>query len=280
LKNLKIILILLFSLFLIPASALSQEKVPSEENPAGNEIHPEPGEYAVDVLLPHLWEGTKASFSRQTIPYWALAGLAAGLAATQDKTVHEYWLDHHPLGDWTALGNGWGNGDNQAGLAIGFLGLGWIANDQNLATTGEVLMEAQILNGLLTTAMKQITGRERPDQSGNDSFPSGHTSDSFCFAAVIDDRYGHYFGIPAYSLALLTGLSRMESDKHWLSDVAMGAGLGAIVGYSVSKNHDDYPYEKRWRRTDKKLVENARLIPILPENEKGGLGIGIYLPLD
>ena len=275
----KIIVLLGALTILLSAPALSQEAGEADLTPR-EEIHPKPKEYFVDVLLPHLWEGTKASFSAETVPYWALTGIAAGLAFTQDQGFREYFEDHDPIGDWKVIGNSWGEGYTQAGIALGFWGGGWLAGDQKLAATGEVLMESEIINGLVTTAMKQIVGRERPDQSGNDSFPSGHTSDSFCFAAVIDHRLGHGWGIPAYGLALFTGLSRMESDKHWLSDVAMGAGLGTIIGYSVSKNHDDWPYQKRWHLTDKKMPGNAVLIPILPENKKGGAGIGIYIPLE
>ena len=160
-------------------------------------------------------------------------------------------------------------------VAIAFWGAGWAANNQEIASTGEVLAEAEILNGIYTTLFKSIVGRERPDHSGADSFPSGHSSDSFCFAAVIDSRLGHGWGIPAYSLAVLTAMSRMDSDKHYLSDVVMGAGLGMIVGYSVSKNHDDWPYSKRWHFTDKnRELDKISFMPLTSPHFHDGLGFG------
>ena len=247
-----------------------------------SQIHPQPKEYFIDVLAPHLWDDARTTFAGNNLPYWLAAGAAAGLAYSQDDKTRDYFQDRHPLGDAKNFGNFFGEGYTQAGLALAFWGAGFLAGNQKIASTGEVLMEAEIINGISTTVFKSIVGRERPDKNGHDSFPSGHTSDSFCFAAVIDHRLGHLWGIPAYSLAVLTGLSRMESDRHYLSDVVMGAGLGMIIGYSVSAHHDDWPYQKRWRVTDKtkKFLENAYYLPILPEPGKDQVGFSVYIPLD
>jgi membrane-associated phospholipid phosphatase len=42
----------------------------------------------------------------------------------------------------------------------------------------------------------------------------------------------------AYSLAAGVGLSRMTLDKHWASDVLVGAALGHLVGRLVVRGHD------------------------------------------
>lgn len=247
-----------------------------------NQIHPKPKEYFVDVLAPHLWDDTRAVFSGENAPYWLVAGGAAAVAYSQDQKTRDYFLREQPLGDAKDFGNFFGEGYTQAGIALAFWGAGWLAGNQKIASTGEVLMEAEIINGISTTVFKSIVGRERPDGNGHESFPSGHTSDSFCFAAVIDHRLGHLWGIPAYGVAVLTGLSRMESDRHYLSDVVMGAGMGMIIGYSVSAHHDDWPYRKRWHYTDKKkrLLENAYYLPILPEKGNDQVGFNIFIPLD
>jgi len=271
-------LLFLLLVLILPGLSLAREKTQKPKE----KVHPQPKEYFIDILLPHLWEGTKAVFSDQNVPYFALSTTLAGIAFTQDEKVRNWWLEYDPLGDWKVVGNTWGDGLTQAGLALSFWGAGLWAKNQKIASTGEVLMEAGIINGILTTIFKAVVGRERPDESGLDSFPSGHTSASFTFASVIDHRLGHAWGIPAYALALYTGMSRMESDVHWLSDVVMGAGLGMIVGYSVSRAHDDYPYEKRWHRTEKKKspLETATFVPILPERKGEPAGFGILLTLD
>ncbi len=70
-------------------------------------------------------------------------------------------------------------------------------------------------------------------QSSNTSFPSGHSTSAFAIATVIAEQYKHkkWVSVLSYSLAALTGLSRIEANKHWASDVF----LGAVLGYSVGK---------------------------------------------
>ena len=87
----------------------------------------------------------------------------------------------------------------------------------------------------VTLALKSTINEERPDNSGNDSFPSGHTSASFSSAEFIRKRYGGEFGVPAYALATFVGYSRVESDKHHTRDVAAGAAIGILSSYIFTK---------------------------------------------
>ena len=72
------------------------------------------------------------------------------------------------------------------------------------------------------------------------SFPSGHTATAFMTATMLSKEYGHlspWVGIGAYSVATTTGLMRVVNNKHWLSDVLTGAGIGIIsteLGYWVA----------------------------------------------
>ena len=65
--------------------------------------------------------------------------------------------------------------------------------------------------------------------------PSGHTSHSFAVAAVANELYGHTVGTAAYMLAGLVAASRIHDNKHYLSDVIVGAGLGTIIGRGFAK---------------------------------------------
>ena len=73
----------------------------------------------------------------------------------------------------------------------------------------------------------------------NHSFPSGHTSISFCLASNLWDHYGPGIGIPLYLAAIVTGASRMQDDRHFFSDVVAGATIGMIVGHAYSRHHLD-----------------------------------------
>ncbi len=65
------------------------------------------------------------------------------------------------------------------------------------------------------------------------SFPSGHAATAFTIATVVACEYKDKPIIPiiAYSLATLTGISRIHDNKHWASDVF----AGAVVGYALGK---------------------------------------------
>lgn len=62
----------------------------------------------------------------------------------------------------------------------------------------------------------------------------------FMTATMLNKEYGHYspwVGISAYGVATATGLMRMANNKHWLSDVLVGAGIGIIsteLGYWIA----------------------------------------------
>ena len=78
--------------------------------------------------------------------------------------------------------------------------------------------------------LKNTTNVMRPDGSDNHSFPSGHTATAFMTATMLNKEYGYkspWIGVGAYSVA--TGLMRMANNKHWLSDVLVGAGIGIMA---------------------------------------------------
>lgn len=80
--------------------------------------------------------------------------------------------------------------------------------------------------------LKNTTNVMRPDGSDNHSFPSGHTATAFMTATMLNKEYGYkspWIGVVAYSVATATGLMRMANNKHWLSDVLVGAGIGIMA---------------------------------------------------
>ena len=85
---------------------------------------------------------------------------------------------------------------------------------------------ATLLSLSTTILIKYTADRERPDRSDNYSFPSGHTSFSFNGATFLHRRYGINWGMPAYVLASFVGFSRVATQRHYLSDVLVGAGIG------------------------------------------------------
>ena len=86
-----------------------------------------------------------------------------------------------------------------------------------------------------TYALKYIVQKQRPDQSNNLSFPSGHSTVSFTGAAFLQHRYGWKFGIPAYALSTYVAWSRVYGKKHDYWDVLAGAAIGIGSAYIYTR---------------------------------------------
>ena len=101
----------------------------------------------------------------------------------------------------------------------------------------ELLASGVITTGIVTGWIKFLTHRQRPDGSSYTSFPSGHTSGSFALAAGLAEIYGSQAGSLAYLLAAFVASSRINDNKHYLSDVVAGACLGTLIGRSFARQH-------------------------------------------
>jgi membrane-associated phospholipid phosphatase len=127
------------------------------------------------------------------------------------------------------------------GTTLGSLGLiyGWGLYSRNDETRHAVLtgVEGIGLSSLLTVGIKAAFGRKRPNANdgpraffeGGQSFVSGDTTPTFAAAAAISEAFDYHWwaAIPAYSLAVMTGVGRMGKDAHWASDILGSALVGA-----------------------------------------------------
>jgi membrane-associated phospholipid phosphatase len=102
-------------------------------------------------------------------------------------------------------------------------------------------LDAFVVNWGYKTALKAAVKRERPNGEDDKSFPSGHTSNAFALAAVAERHYGWKVGVPAYAVASLVAVSRLQRNKHDLSDVVAGAAVGYIVGRTVVRVNGGRP---------------------------------------
>ena len=89
-----------------------------------------------------------------------------------------------------------------------------------------------ILYGILEF-LKPLIGRQRPDLSDNESFPSRHTALAFFIAFMLPVE--KKWKVVLFIWASLVGLSRLILTEHWLSDVITGAGIGLVAGYLIKK---------------------------------------------
>ncbi len=106
-----------------------------------------------------------------------------------------------------------------------------VRGKHNFRDRSVLLLTSYAIMGASTFAGKSITKIERPDGSTNNSFPSGHTATAFAGAEFLWQEYKDesiWYGIAGYAVATGTGLFRMYNNKHWLTDVAAGAGIGIL----------------------------------------------------
>ena len=93
---------------------------------------------------------------------------------------------------------------------------------------------------------KALIDEERPDNSDDDSFPSGHTANAFASATTLHRRYGWQTGFPAYAVATLTGVARERARKHHWYDVLAGAVIGGASGWFFTDAFDDQVQMVPW----------------------------------
>jgi membrane-associated phospholipid phosphatase len=96
------------------------------------------------------------------------------------------------------------------------------------------LGESVALTEGVSLGLKYSVEETRPN-GGKGSFPSLHTSISFCAAEFLRKRYGWECGIPAYAAASFVAYSRVEAREHYPHDVIAGAAIGIISSYIFTR---------------------------------------------
>jgi len=111
------------------------------------------------------------------------------------------------------------------------LNLAGIKGKYGFADRSIIYLVSMGLTMATTGILKSGTGVERPDGSDLRSFPSNHAAIAFVSAAFLHEEFRDrsiWYGIAGYSIATFTGVLRMLNNKHWMSDVLVGAGLGIL----------------------------------------------------
>lgn len=126
-----------------------------------------------------------------------------------------------------------------------------------------------VLGGGITYGLKEITARERPDGSSLQSFPSGHAATAFVAAEFLRQEYGDksvWYGVGGYTMAAVISVSRVLNNKHRVSDIVAGAGIGIL---SAKFAYYVYPY---LRKTFFKKEEQKQWT-VFPGYNEGGLNL-------
>ncbi|MBT1695548.1 phosphatase PAP2 family protein [Fulvivirgaceae bacterium PWU4] len=130
-------------------------------------------------------------------------------------------------------------------------GLNWLGvkGKNDFANRTAILIKSEMMMGILTFSLKRITKVPRPDTKELTSFPSGHTAQAFAAATFMAKEYGHKnigYSIGAYTVATGVAAMRVMNNRHWVSDVLVGAGIGIL-----STNLAYLTHQYRWGKKNK-----------------------------
>lgn len=160
--------------------------------------------------------------------------------------------------------------------------LGWHSTEAVIVATGVT----GVLKGLLGRSRPYVTNDTNPNDFsfgkgflGEDrsSFPSAHTAVAFAAASSVTSEVQHlwpghtWIVAPVmYGGATLVGLGRMYHNKHWASDVALGAGIGTFIGLKTVR----YAHLHPDNRLDQWLLSTT-----VAPSSNGGMALSWNLPL-
>ena len=131
------------------------------------------------------------------------------------------------------------------------LNVAGVKGENNFGNSTALLIKSELLMEAIVYPMKKYTHVLRPDSSSFNSFPSGHTAQAFVAATFLHKEFGKksiWYSIGAYTCATAVGTIRMLNNRHWLSDVLVGAGIGIASTNIVYYTHR-YKWSKKSGRT-------------------------------
>jgi membrane-associated phospholipid phosphatase len=204
----------------------------------GKDVWHQMGYESRDLGTRELWRGFKTSFWDVENALLLTAAMGASVTIREtgvDSTVRNRTHDHRQLGDGgEAIGALGHPGTHFAGTGILWL-VSTLTKDAKQHEVAKALAEALCVTGITTVGLK-ATARTREPDGDLYGWPSGHTASTVAVAAVLNEYYGPWVGIPCYALAGLVGYERIDSREHDLSDVVFGAMLGYVVGTSIARD--------------------------------------------
>jgi hypothetical protein len=161
-------------------------------------------------------------------------------------------------------------------VSVYVLNAAGIKGKHNFKDRTVILVSSYLMMSIAVSSIKAIAKVERPDKSSNNSFPSGHTATAFMGAEFLYQEYKDvsvWYGIAGYAVASGTGFYRISNNRHWVTDVAAGAGIG-ILSTKIAYWINPYITDKLFKKQNK--ISGAILYPFY-NGKQVGLGFALNL---
>jgi len=186
-----------------------------------------------------VWEDGKLVYGERD--NWLLLLGASAYALAQEQWLEENeqtFFENHTIYGRNASDAlaALGNGLTLYTGAIAWYSIAIARGDTQSYAASKTLLSAMTVTAISSTVLKGIVPDGRPD-GGSFDFPSGHASQSMAVASTLDELYGSRIGIPAYVLAGMVAVQRLDVGKHDTGSVVFGMVLGYIAGKTVARHH-------------------------------------------
>ena len=192
---------------------------------------------------PKFDSATVARANKPIFRKWEVIGVlgTTGIALALDNTLRNKIRDpNDSFGRAVSdVGNALGNGLYVYPTLLAASIVGKAAGSRGLYGVSSRALKSTLLAGASAIILKTIIGRERPGvdnafkfhpfnvKDKTNSFPSGHTTLAFALAtSFAREIKGTWDDVALYTLATMTAYARLHDDRHWMSDVVFGAGVG------------------------------------------------------
>ncbi|WP_239986563.1 MULTISPECIES: phosphatase PAP2 family protein [Arenibacter] len=156
------------------------------------------------------------------------------------------------------------------GLSVYGLNMLGVKGEHDFWDRTIILATSYVIMSSSTLGLKAITKVKRPDGSSLNSFPSGHTATAFMGAEFLYQEYksvSPWIGVAGYLVATGTGMFRVYNDRHWITDVVAGAGIG-ILSTKIAYWLMPYFQNKLFKREREKTT-TAMLVPFYSKEAFG-----------
>ncbi|WP_038009273.1 phosphatase PAP2 family protein [Terrimonas ferruginea] len=136
-------------------------------------------------------------------------------------------------------------------LAYGLDAFG-VPSRNDLLNRSVILAKGELITLGSVNFLKKTTHTLRPDGTTYNSFPSGHTAQAFAAATFLSEEYKDrlpWMPYAAYGIASSVGVLRMANNRHYVSDVLVGAGIGIL-----SMKLAYWTHQYKWGRNKQRLL--------------------------